>query len=128
MKTLNVAALVAVAALAATGFSQGRPPMPPQGGMGGPPRGGFGGGGRRDPKEIAERQTQMMTPMLGLTADQQKRIRSIIYGYAVQANKLREAQRAAIMKALTADQRKKYASLRGPGGGMGRGPGMRMGG
>lgn len=124
MKILNVAALVAVAALAATGLSQGRPPM---GGPGGPPGGmGMGGGRRpRSPQETADRQTQMMTQMLGLNAVQQKKVHDIVFRSAVQAQRLRDAQTAEINKLLTPDQKRKMASMRGPGGGMGRGgPGM----
>ncbi len=130
MKILNVAAIVAVTAAAALGSAQGRPPMgrPP---MGGPGMGGPGGGGRsRDPKEQAERQTQMMTQMLGLNAAQQAKVKAIILKSALEMKHVRDAQLASLNKVLTADQQKKLASMRGPGGGMRGGPGggMRRGG
>ena len=112
MKISNLAALVAVSALAATGLSQGRP------GMG-------GGRGPRSPQETADRQTQMMTQALGLNAAQQKQLHAIIFKSAVDAQHRREAQRAAIMKMLSADQRRKFDAM-GPGMGRGGpgGPGM----
>lgn len=131
MKTLHVAALVAVAALATTGFSQGRP------GMGGPPMGGPGGGfgrGPRSPQETADRQTQMMTQMLGLNPAQAKKIHDIIFKSATETKRIRDAQTAAINKMLTPDQQKKMAAMRGGGmgggmrGGMGGPGGMRRGG
>ena len=78
----------------------------------------------RDPKEQAERQTQMMTQMLGLNAAQQAKVKAIIRKSAVEMKRVRDAQLASLKKVLTADQQKKLESMRGPGGGMGRGPGM----
>lgn len=122
MKILHVAATAVVVAAAALGSAQGRPPM---GGPGGrPPMGGPGMGGRgRDPKEMADRQTQMMTQMLGLNPAQQKKVHDIILHSAMEAKRIRDAQMASLKKVLTPDQQKKFESMRGPGG-MGRGGGM----
>ena len=125
MKITNVAAIVAVAALAATGSAQ-RPGM---GGPGGRMGGGMGMGmGRpRDPKEQAERQTQMMTQMLGLNAVQQAKVKAIVMKSAMDMKRIRDAQTAALKKVLTADQSKKLDSMRGPGGPGGPGGGMGRG-
>lgn len=111
MKTLNVAAILAVAALSAIGISQ-RP------GMG------------RDPKQMAERQTSMMTQTLNLTPAQQAKVKAILLKSATEMKKIRDAQNAAIKKILTPAQIKQMEGMRrgmggpgGPGGGRGRGPG-----
>lgn len=126
MKILNVAAIVAAAALSACAFSQGRPGGPPGGGPGGP-GGGFGGGrGRMTPQEAADRMVQMMTPMLNLTPAQQAKVKAIVLKNQLAIKKIRDGQEAEIKKVLTADQVKKMAAMPrpgGPGGGMRGGPG-----
>ena len=122
MKILNATAIVAIVGLSAVGFTQ----RPGQGRQGGP-GGGMMGGRGRDPKQMAERQTQMMTEALQLTAAQQSKVKAIILNSQIQAKKIRDAQNAAIMKLLSADQKKKMAAMRGPGGGMGRPGGGRGG-
>ncbi len=130
MKILNVAAIVAAAALSACAFSQGRPGGPP-GGPGGP--GGFGGGrGRMTPQEQADRTVQMLTPLLGLTPAQAAKVKAIVLKNALEIKKIRDGQEAQIKKVLTPDQIKKMASMPRPGaggrGGPGGGGGMRRGG
>ena len=130
MKTLNVAALVALFATAALGSAQGRPPMGGPG-LGRPPMGGPGGGGmRRDPREQADRQTQMMTQMLGLNPVQQKKVHDIMLHAAMESRRITDSRTASLKKVLTAAQMTKMeSSMRGMGGGRGAGGGgMRRGG
>lgn len=104
MKILNVAAIAAAATLSAVGISQ-RP------GMG------------RDPKQMAERQTTMMTQTLKLTPAQQAKVKSILLNSAMQMKKIRDAQNAAMKKVLTPAQIKQMEGMRRGGGGGGRGMG-----
>ena len=80
-------------------------------------------GGGRDPKQLAERQTTMMTQMLALTPAQQAKIKAIILKSAMEMKKVRDAQNAAIKKVLTPAQMQKMEGMRrgmgGPGGGRG---------
>jgi Spy/CpxP family protein refolding chaperone len=127
MKLSNVAAIVAVAALSAAACAQ-RPGM---GGPGGP--GGMGGFRRMTPQQQADRQTDMMAQMLGLTAAQKAKVHALILKNALQIKKIRDGQEAQIKKLLTPDQVKKMGSMPGPGGFGGRpggpgGPGMRRSG
>lgn len=118
-KSVFVAGVVAISCVV---LAQGRPPM---GGPGGPGRMGGGGFGRRlDPKEGAERQTQMMTQMLKLSPAQATKIKAIIFKSLMEQKKIRDQQQAAIKKVLTAAQQKQMESMRG---GMGRPGGMGMG-
>ena len=133
MKITNVAAIVAVAALAAVGSAQ-RPPMGGPGGMGGGMRGPM------DPKQQADMMTQRMTETAGLNPAQQAKVKAIMLKSAIEMRKITDARMAALKKVLTPDQMAKVATMRGmgrgpggpggpggmrggPGGAMGRGPG-----
>lgn len=97
-------ALVAPPALA----DDNQPPPPPQGGPGMP-----GGEMSMDPeKRLAE-----LTKQLGLSAEQQEKIRPILVDQAAAMKKITE-DRKMIEEALTSEQREKLASMRpGPRGG-----------
>lgn len=120
MKHVRTFALLAVSLLGATALAQQNPPPQP------PAGGGDQAQGQRRGMPSVDDQLKMMTDKLGLTADQQAKIKPILEDQRTQAQavmkddslsqddkrtkmrSLRESTNSKVSDLLTDDQKKKY--------------------